>query len=218
MGASMRKLNSMIAAALAVSLLAVLPATAAVPILSINLFRGDSGGNCEDTVPGTGCSPLGVTEAGSLDNPFLNDLATKEISLTPGSYYLFGNPFAGTNFMTEGSAISAFIRVGGAPVGDSYLLIGNSIVPDLSVAGTTLFNFAQYGIKITTTGVTGADRMSFGYPPGAFAPDGNTDFVLKLDYFVPGAAVPEPATWAMMVSGFALAGYGLRRRAAFRAA
>ncbi|HVK41736.1 MAG TPA: PEPxxWA-CTERM sorting domain-containing protein [Phenylobacterium sp.] len=216
----MRKLSSMIAAAMAASVLIVQPAAAAVPILSINLFRGDSNGNCEDTVSGTGCSPLGVTQAGGLANPFLNDLNSKEISLVPGSYYLFGNPFAGTNFMTEGSAISAFIRVstGGASVGDSYLLMGNSTVPDLSVAGTTLFDFSQYGIKITTTGVTGADRMSFGYPPGAFAPDGAADFVLRLDYFVPGAAVPEPATWAMMVSGFALAGYGLRRKAALRAA
>ena len=29
--------------------------------------------------------------------------------------------------------------------------------------------------------------------------------------FLPGAAVPEPATWAMMILGFALAGCGLRR-------
>jgi hypothetical protein len=209
----MRKLGLMIAAAVAVAALAVQPAAAA-SILSINLFRGDSNGNCADTTAGSGCSPIGVTQASGLTNPFLNDVASKEIVLSPGSYYLFGNPFAGTNFMTQGSAISTFIRVStdGAPAGHSLFLIGNSVVPDLSVAGTTLFNFAQYGIKITTTGITGADRMSFGYPPNAFAADGNTDFVLRLDYLVPGAAVPEPAAWAMMITGFGLAGAALRRR------
>ena len=54
----MRKPSSMIAAAMAASFLLVQPAAAAVPILSINLFRGDSNGNCEDTVSGTGCSPI----------------------------------------------------------------------------------------------------------------------------------------------------------------
>jgi len=30
------------------------------------------------------------------------------------------------------------------------------------------------------------------------------------------APVPEPATWAMMILGFGIAGYGLRRRKALR--
>jgi hypothetical protein len=208
----MRKLN--LAAAAAAFGLAALPAAAATPLLSINLFHGDSNGNCADTRPGSGCSPIGVTQVGGLANPFLNDTATKAVSLAPGSYYLFANPYAGTNFMTQGAGLGAMITVstGGAVGGDSYLMIGNATVPDLSVAGVTLFDFANYGVKITTTGITGADRMSFGYPPSAFAPDGNADFVLRLDYLVPSAAVPEPAAWAMMIAGFGLAGSALRRR------
>jgi hypothetical protein len=207
----MRKLN--FAAAAAALVLAAQPAAAATPLLSINLYHGDSNGNCADTRPGSGCSPIGVTAAGALDNPFLNDTANKSISLAPGSYYLFANPYAGANFMSQGAIISAMLTVDNG-AGGAFLMLGNATVPDLSVAGVTLFNFANYDERITTTGITTADRMSFGYPPGAFKPDGNTDFVLRLDYLVPSSAVPEPATWAMMIAGFGLAGAALRRRRA----
>jgi hypothetical protein len=30
---------------------------------------------------------------------------------------------------------------------------------------------------------------------------------------IPGAAVPEPSTWVMMISGFSLVGFLMRRRA-----
>jgi hypothetical protein len=212
----MRKFISTIGAASAALVALAQPAMAAEPpILSLNLFRGDSNGNCADTVPGSGCSPIGVTAAGGLSNPFLNNTGNKEISLAPGSYYLFGNPWAGTEFMTQGSAISVFLRLstGDNPVGHSLLLIGNSKVPDLSIAGQTIFDFEPYGIKISTTGITNADRVSFGYPPAAFAADGREDFVLLLTYGVT-SAVPEPAAWGMMIAGMGFAGAALRRRKA----
>jgi hypothetical protein len=214
----MRKSGLMTAAIMAGMLAAQTAAAATGPILSLNLFSRDSTGNCADTIGGSGCSPLGVTLAGSLSNPFLNNLGDKSISLASGSsYYLFGNPWAGTSFMTEGAPISLFLTLPGDLPGSSRLLIDNDTVPDLSVAGLTLFEFAAYGIKITTTGITDADRMSFGYPPGAFAADGRADFVLRLDYGVtappePPTVVPEPAAWAMMIAGFGLAGAVLRRR------
>ncbi|NNM76282.1 PEP-CTERM sorting domain-containing protein [Sphingomonas sp. ID1715] len=40
---------------------------------------------------------------------------------------------------------------------------------------------------------------------------GDNDVWLKVDFN--GNAVPEPATWAMMIAGFGLAGAGMRRRA-----
>jgi hypothetical protein len=54
--------------------------------------------------------------------------------------------------------------------------------------------------------------MSFGYPPSAFAADGNLDFVLRLNYGV--TAVPEPATWAMMIAGMGIVAASKRRREA----
>jgi hypothetical protein len=99
-------------------------------------------------------------------------------------------------------------------------LSGTTTVPDLSIAGTTLFGFAASGVSILTTGITDADRMSFGYPPGAFTPGGYADFVLELNYSAP---IPEPTTWTVMLTGLLCLGgvmhssrRGSRRRIVFR--
>jgi hypothetical protein len=48
---------------------------------------------------------------------------------------------------------------------------------------------------------------------------GSTDaFTVTLDSFAAAGAVPEPATWAMLILGFGLVGGALRRRQATRAA
>lgn len=187
----------------------VLPAlaqAAPVTITSLTYFH-NAIPNCEDTVFASPCAPVGVTAAGATDNPFLNDLDTKAIDLGFGSYYTFGNPFAGTDFMIPGGSISAIIGLS-----DGTTLTGTTVVPDLSMAGLGLFSFSSANISIAATGITDADRMSFGYPPGAFAPDGNLDYVLKLTY-APPAGAPEPGAWALMILGMGLVGCALRRKA-----
>ncbi len=59
------------------------------------------------------------------------------------------------------------------------------------------FTTGSYSIDVV-------DTSSVGYPAG---------FGLRLD----GPGVPEPATWALMLTGFGLAGVALRRRAALTA-
>ncbi len=49
-------------------------------------------------------------------------------------------------------------------------------------------------------------------PLGAPNADGNQRYRLTLAAAVPGSAVPEPATWAMTIAGFAMIGAGLRVR------
>ncbi|BAK65902.1 hypothetical protein SLG_12270 [Sphingobium sp. SYK-6] len=39
----------------------------------------------------------------------------------------------------------------------------------------------------------------------------NQSYIVKLQYNAPSPAVPEPATWALMMAGFGLVGAGLRR-------
>ena len=175
---------------------------AATTITSLVYFH-DAVPNCEDTVDGSTCAPVGVTRAGALDNAFLNDTTTKAIDLGYGDYYTFGNPWAGTDFMIPGDAITAQLTLS-----DGKTLTQTTVVPDLSVAGATVFDFASAGIVIKTTGVTTADRMSFGAPPTAFAPDGRDDYALQLSY------VPEPAAWVLMLAGFGGLGASLRRRRA----
>ncbi|MET0309865.1 MAG: PEPxxWA-CTERM sorting domain-containing protein [Sphingomonas sp.] len=210
----MRKTISTMVAAAGATLTAqaamATPAPAPTPaptIVSVNLFHVDSNGNCEDTIARSGCSPLGVTQAGGIANPLLNNMNDKTIALGSGSYYLFGNPFAGTSFMTPGQTISIFLRLS-----TGVLLIDTKVVPDLSVAGRILFDFSPYGITLSTTGITSADRMSFGNPPTAFKGDGNADFVLLLRSGV--TAVPEPAAWGLLIGGMGFAGAALRRRKA----
>ncbi len=200
-----RNISLLAALGLALSL-PQLAQAAPVTITSLAYIH-DQVPNCEDTTPASLCAPVGVTLFGATTNPFLNDIATKAINLGTGSYYTFGNPFAGTDFMIPGDAITALIGLS-----DGSTLTDTVIVPDLSVAGVIMFDFADAGISIVTTGIIGADRMSFGEPPTAFAPDGNPDYALRLDY------VPEPATWALMLLGSGLAGAALRRRRAFLAA
>ena len=43
---------------------------------------------------------------------------------------------------------------------------------------------------------------------------GNNDIAVDTIGFKAGNAVPEPATWALMIGGFGLAGVSLRRRKA----
>jgi hypothetical protein len=166
---------------------------APVTIVSLSYIHLTSATDCEDTIPGDPCSAIGVTNSGATTNPFLNNTSTKAINLGHGSYYTFGIPYGGTDFMIQGDSITAKVVLS-----NGTSLSNTTTVQDLSIAGTPMFDFAASGVSIVTTGITGADRMSFGYPPGAFTPGGYSDFVLELDYFVP---IPEPATWTMMLAG-----------------
>jgi hypothetical protein len=212
-----RKLAMSMGTALCALTLGAQPADAAktLQIISLDLFNTNPIGNCADTNNSQYCSPLGLTLAGSTTNPFLNNLNTKTIKLDTGSYYIFGNPWAGTNFMIQGSPIALLFELKTTD-GSFYTQVETNdvTVPDLSKAGTVLFNLKSYNIKISTTGITTADRMGFGLAPGAFAPDGRNDFVLRLDYGVtpPAAPVPEPSTWLTMIAGMGLIGATMRRR------
>jgi hypothetical protein len=163
---------------------------------------------CEDTIPGqppaTACGAVGVTDIGATTNAFLNDINTKAINLGYGSYSTFGNPHAGTNFMIQGDSLTATIVLS-----DGTILASTILVPDLSVAGTTMFDFASAGISIVTTGILGADRMSFGLPPAAYAPDGLDDYVLQLNYATP---VPEPASAFLVLTALSAMPFMRRKK------
>ena len=69
--------------------------------------------------------------------------------------------------------------------------------------------------------------VNFGGFPRTFVENGPIDITLYLDtglqaqgytaQFASDSEVPEPATWALMLTGFGLAGAGLRRRSPVRA-
>lgn len=68
--------------------------------------------------------------------------------------------------------------------------------------GTILFSTLTNSDLHNTGGNTDASQRTSAQ--GAFS--------IAYTYVIPDSSVPEPATWAMMIAGFGLVGYGMRRR------
>jgi hypothetical protein len=66
-------------------------------------------------------------------------------------------------------------------------------------------NFTQSGFAVLLNASTIYTAVITGF--------GNSDFGTYTLTIANTGAVPEPATWAMMIAGFGLVGFGLRRRA-----
>lgn len=100
-----------------------------------------------------------------------------------------------------------------APLGLSFATGTNSVefaIP-LSMLRDGIASLPGYaGAKLVAPGERFTFRLSqaFGYSVAGGTTYGND----RLGSFVMPNAVPEPANWAMMIAGFALAGAGLRRR------
>jgi hypothetical protein len=67
----------------------------------------------------------------------------------------------------------------------------------------TPFSFSSFYTEMNVLNLVAA--------PGQSLPETVTGFRLSLAYFLPPPSVPEPTSWALMISGFALAGAALRR-------
>jgi hypothetical protein len=77
------------------------------------------------------------------------------------------------------------------------------------------FGIQFFGLdaKMNAFTTAGARPEQFDFVGGHFAPDSPPSYAGFFDYStVISHAVPEPATWALMISGFGLAGAALRRR------
>ena len=86
---------------------------------------------------------------------------------------------------------------------------GSNIFAQLNVGGTTL-GFTQYGGPdlFTLNGNTPVFNL------GTFNLSSITSGAAQIRISAVTAAVPEPATWAMMIGGFGMVGASLRRRKA----
>jgi hypothetical protein len=112
------------------------------------------------------------------------------------SFDMSGNP---DNFRSETRI--AIIGAGGATIGSaSYTLTGANTRSNM-LWQSELFNFVATGAttEIRFTSGNGGDNCCFG---GA------------IDNVAVGGAVPEPATWGMMIAGFGGIGALARRRRA----
>ncbi len=165
-------------------------------------------GGCVTTVV-DGCAPIGLTAGGSLTNPFLNDLNTKAIDLSTGTYYTFSDPF-----FAQGDSVEIV-----ATFTNNVTIDSTIVMPDLTTGANSILDVSQGGetLLLQTTGL-GADRISFGYAPSSFQTDGIDDTILQLTFSeapvvdpIPPAMSPEPASIGLIaVAG--MAALLLRRR------
>ncbi len=133
---------------------------------------------------------------------------------------------------TTAPSISAFATVGGAPVTDNAGCTSGYFLNCVTGAGTftyvtglTTITLTNYVVLGRGGGAGGEDRVAstntapFAFPTG---PNGVNDtygsFTLTVRTAEPTGGVPEPASWALMIAGFGLAGASLRRRRGVAAA
>lgn len=111
-----------------------------------------------------------------------------------------------------GGGNSIFANTYGATVSDRYLVDGHwAIDVDIAslalLAGSNSFVFSYVSPSGDALGGTGSHAGPQGLGDEAW---GLSNVLLTSDATV--AAVPEPATWALMIGGFAVAGAAMRRR------
>lgn len=157
-----------------------------------------------------------------------------DIGTTGNGLYIWGvDRGAGTPFL---DALPG-PKIGGPDITfDSFIQLNNdgtgfvvafNPVPGSATGTPDVFNFAAGQIKIAGDTITvdvprawlpsqGADISQYGYNmwPRIIG-TGNNAFVSDFGpdtTNLTGTSVPEPGTWALMITGFGLAGVGLRRR------
>ena len=132
----------------------------------------------------------------------------------PGSHSLSQsfNAVAGGSFVLDFAAYAN--DQGGGPLGTGLDFSGDPnqhvevlLNGNLLYTGIFSADWASYTFDITSYVVTGSNTLTFGEVDNQLFLNVGVDNVSVTD-----GGVPEPATWAMMIAGFGLAGATLRRR------
>jgi len=119
---------------------------------------------------------------------------TKYFSVDGGKTALFGNTFSTGSYNGDGQQASHWKDTSGC-------VVGNGIMDPT-------FCYGQMG-AVTGLDLAAFDAMGWNLSTNALT-YGTTSTAVIYNQFA--AAVPEPATWAMMIGGFAFVGGALRRR------
>ena len=202
-------------AILAVAAFALAPAAHATSVINGNFETGPFGGAPSGFIvsPGNEITAVqasvyipccGVTgSAAQLANHFVafgggnianTSTLSQQLSTIAGQRYIIGFDFG----VLGGGAQTIFAN--------AFNTDGDQLIGSLSATQTANNNlgatFSRYTFEFVALG--SGTLLSFNVDPFTTNVDGVLDNVT--------AAVPEPATWAMMIAGFGLAGAALRRR------
>ncbi|MGL4540913.1 MAG: PEPxxWA-CTERM sorting domain-containing protein [Polymorphobacter sp.] len=112
-------------------------------------------------------------------------------NLTPGAYVDVAAGFSSLSF-TTGSFIATTVNVWSGLGGTGSLLGSGTFFSPPGAFAPGSVAFSGTAKSITLSGTNGSD---FGWDDVTF-----------------GAAVPEPASWALMIAGFGMVGAAMRRR------
>lgn len=155
---------------------------------------------------------LGVTFAGVGGKPgaeVLDQSSNFGVDARSGRNFLAHNTYTGlATEATFATAISGFEVFVGSGAGYDGLYWANAYDIDGDLVDSYSIQFAPGNVggwtalNLSGAGIT---RVQFG--------SSNLNWLADdLSFSTGGSAVPEPATWAMMITGFGLAGTALRRR------
>ncbi|QNP43594.1 PEP-CTERM sorting domain-containing protein [Sphingomonas daechungensis] len=192
-------------------------------------FGSNANASVVTITPGTGTgAPTGI----SGFNDFLtqlNGLGLTSITTTGATITLDENSILTFEFLGSESGFSDNITAGSVNFTENSwftawtsVLLGSDLFTAGSLAG--LINFSSVGGANATVGDDGfgiflTDQQLAGYTGNVFyigyddqitnVDDNHDDMIIRVTV---SPAVPEPATWAMMLLGFGAAGFVLRRR------
>lgn len=167
--------------------------------------------NAENLIDGSGLS--GGKHDANYTNMWMTDLGVDSATLTfdlGGAYQLSSLDVWNYNFGTEGyastldRAAKAFtVSLSTDGVNFTQVLAGQFSRGTGQALGAETFGLSGLGryVQIGLSGNHQQDPATYGYSPVGLS-----------EVRFAGSAVPEPATWAMMIAGFGLVGGALRSR------
>lgn len=127
------------------------------------------------------------------------------------------NPYkigSGGSASTDNDAFVSYATLSGAYGMDlSTISLGNTVFTDLNNNGKNVQGSGSSSLTNLMTGATAGNVWVIGAArsgAAGYVNDGWDGF--KVGSVVVANAVPEPATWAMMISGFGVIGASMRRR------
>jgi hypothetical protein len=129
-------------------------------------------------------------------------------SMAGGANHIFSSAYDGADSSLAGIPAGTFVGFEDLPVAHSDLDYNDETFVFTNVAA------AASAPPVATGSTPPTTTPPTGLPPGTTTPPGSTPAPPGQPPVTPPSAVPEPATWAVMLLGFGVIGGALRHRAA----